>query len=136
VVLRESELHALLEPAAAARAIEVRHGAPAPLGMTTDERTLWTSASYAGICVQQGRVEPEGGTVGLRASGFVFERALIIGREPDGGAVASWVEGRFVHTDAGFGALSLSSVERPRRDHADLELAVCELRAGTPGHKR
>jgi hypothetical protein len=135
VVLREPELRALLTPAAAGRAVDVRHGAPGPQALTADERALWSSASYSGICVQQGRVEPADGAVGLRAPGFVFERALIIGREPDGGAIASWVEGRFVHTDAGFGALSLSSVERPRRDHADLELAVCELRAGPDKHK-
>ena len=55
--------------------------------------------------------------------------ALVVGHEPGGGALAGWVEGEFLNTDAGFGALSLERVETPRRDHADLQLAVCELRA-------
>jgi hypothetical protein len=52
-----------------------------------------------------------------------------------GGALAGWVEGQFLHTDAGFGALRLDRVEAPRRDHADLELAICELRARAGDHK-
>jgi hypothetical protein len=96
---------------------------------------LQQRARYAGLCVQQGRSEPSGGPIGLRAPGFVFERALLIGREPDGGPVASWVEGEFLNTDAGFGALTLERVEPPRRDHADLELAQCEIRVGPVEHK-
>jgi hypothetical protein len=102
----------------------------APVTLSADARALLRSARYAGLCIQQGRAEPSGGSLGLRAPGFVFERALLIGRDGGGGAVASWVEGRFLHTDAGFGALSLERVEAPRRDHADLELADCELRTG------
>ncbi len=134
IMLSDSALRALLLPEAASRAMTLRHARPGLRVMAPDERALFSAARYAGICVQQGRSEPRGGPLGLRAPGFCFERALIIGREPGGGAIASWVEGRFVNTDAGFGALSLERVEPPRRDHADLELAVCELRAGPIDH--
>jgi len=122
-------LHALLSPAAENRVLAVRANAPRSSRLGADDRALWAQAHFAEICVQQGRAEPAGGQLGLRADGFVFERALVVGREPGGGALAGWVEGEFLNTDAGFGALSLERVETPRRDHADLELAVCELRA-------
>jgi hypothetical protein len=65
--------------------------------------------------------------LGLRRSGFVFERGLLIGREAGGGQLAGWVEGVFVLTERGFVALEIERVEPPRRDHSDLELAECEL---------
>lgn len=90
-------------------------------------RALWGSAQYAGLCIQSGRLEPPSGALGLKHAGFVFERGLLIGREPGGGELAGWVEGLFVLTDAGFVALEIARVEAPRRDHSDLELAECEL---------
>jgi len=122
-------LRNLLLPEAEHVALVRRAQTPGPLSLPESERALWAQARYAEICIQQGRVEPRAGTLGLRAPGFVFERALLVGREPGGGALAAWVEGEFLHTDAGFGALSLERIEAPRRDHSDLELAVCELRA-------
>jgi hypothetical protein len=134
IVLSDAALGALLLPAAAHRTLELRHTAPRLRPLGADERAMFGAASYAGLCVQQGRAEPRGGPLGLRSPGFLFERALVIGREPGGGAIASWVEGHFVNTDAGFEALSLERVEPPRRDHSDLELAVCELRVGSTSH--
>jgi hypothetical protein len=131
--LDEGALRSVLLPAAAQRALARRAQSPS-FRLAPDDRALLGAARYAGICVQQGRVEPEAGVIGLRHAGFLFERALVIGREPGGGAVASWVEGRFVHTSSGFEALDFDRVEPPRRDHADLDLAVCELRAGAFGH--
>ncbi len=128
-------LDRLLLPAAGRRALAMRAQVPGPRRLPPDETAVWAGARYAEICVQQGRAEPRDGALGLRAPGFVFERALIVGREPGGGALAGWVEGAFLHTDAGFGALSLDRVEAPRRDHADLQLAVCELRARPPDPK-
>jgi hypothetical protein len=129
VAFGSAALHALLDPDAEMRLLAVRANAPRSHKLADYDRAMWAHARFAEICVQQGRAEPAGGELGLRADGFVFERALVVGREPDGGALAGWVEGEFLHTDAGFGALSLERVEAPRRDHADLELAVCELRA-------
>lgn len=136
VAFDRAALHLLLSPAAERRALSPGQSVPGPSRLAEGERALWSRARFAEICVQQGRAEPRGGALGLRAEGFVFERALLVGREPGGGALAGWVEGQFLHTDAGFGALRFDRVERPRRDHADLELAVCELRARTPKHKR
>jgi hypothetical protein len=124
-------LDALLEPTAASLASTSAR----TVALSPEQRGMWNAARYAGLCVQQGRLEPAAGAVGLRAPGFVFERALLIGREPGGGAIAGWVDGRFLNTDAGFGALSVERVEAPRRDHADLELQVCELRVLAGEHK-
>ena len=134
VMLDDAALRALLLPDAASRLVAQRRATPT-LALPAEAGSLLRSARYAGLCVQQGRVEPRAGTLGLRASGFVFDRALLIGREAGGGAVASWVEGHFLHTDVGFGALSVERVESPRRDHADLELAECELRVEARVHK-
>jgi hypothetical protein len=135
VMLDDGAVNALLLPEAATRAAALRMTGGPALHLAADQRALLQSARYAGLCVQQGRAEPSGGTIGLRAPGFVFERALVIGREPDGGALASWVEGKFLNTDAGFAALTVERVEAPRRDHADLELAECEIRVGPIEHK-
>ncbi len=132
VLFDDGALSALLQPAAAARA----SGPSRAVVLSPEQRGLWSGARYAGICVQQGRLEPASGPAGLRTPGFLFERALLIGREPDGGAIAGWVEGRFLNTDAGFGALLVERVETPRRDHADLELQVCELRVLAGAHNR
>jgi hypothetical protein len=134
VMFDDVALRAVLLPDAATRITSVRLAAGSTLRLAADARALLQRAKYAGLCVQQGRAEPSAGAIGLRAPGFVFERALVIGREPGGGAVASWVEGEFLNTDAGFGALSLERVEPPRRDHADLDLAECEMRVGPLGH--
>jgi len=132
VLFDDVAIDALLEPAAA----RLASTASRTVLLSPEQRGLWNGARYAGLCVQQGRLEPASGAVGLRAAGFVFERALLIGREPGGGAIAGWVDGRFLNTDAGFGALSVERVETPRRDHADLELQVCELRVLADAHKR
>ena len=47
-----------------------------------------------------------------------------------GRRVASWVEGAFVYTREGFRALDLTRVEVPRWEHADLELAACDMEVG------
>jgi hypothetical protein len=98
-----------------------------PSSITPAERSLWGSARYAGLCVQSGRTEYTFGTLGLRKNAFVFERGLLIGREPGGGDLAGWIEGVFVLTQRGFVALAIERIEPPRRDHSDLELAECEI---------
>jgi hypothetical protein len=129
VLLDGSGLSRVLLPEAESRVLAQRAPLRAPGYVADTKSSLWSGSRFAEICVQQGREEPPNGALGLRAPGFVFERALLVGRELDGGLLAAWVEGVFVYTDAGFYALSLERVEPPRRDHSDLELAVCELRA-------
>lgn len=129
VIATDRARDALLEPEAARR--PSRGYADGQLDhavkIAASDRELWGSAKYAGLCVQSGRREPPAGVIGLRSSGFVFERGLLIGREAGGGELAGWVEGVFVLTEQGFVALEIQRVEPPRRDHSDLELAECEL---------
>jgi hypothetical protein len=120
---------ALLKPEAAQRtSIELASGkGGAEAAIAPSDRAVWRSARYAGLCIQSGRLELPSGALGLSKAGFVFERGLLIGREPAGGELAGWVEGVFVLTQEGFVALEIERIEPPRRDHSDLELAECEL---------
>lgn len=137
VVATDRARDALLEPDAARRPIPGASGGE-KLGpdarIAASDQAIWRSARYAGLCIQSGRDEPPSGAIGLRSTGFVFERGLLIGREPGGGELAGWVEGVFVLTADGFVAIAIERIESPRRDHSDLELAECELadHADTP----
>jgi len=127
----DDSLRAILVPEAATRASALRLGVSTRLGPVLDSLAQLRGARYSGICVQNARTERSAGAIGLKSDGFVFDRALVIGVETDGGRIASWVEGTFVYTNAGFGAIDLMSVEEPRREHSDLELAPCDMQAGT-----
>ncbi|MGF1465682.1 MAG: hypothetical protein ACFCGT_06080 [Sandaracinaceae bacterium] len=124
-------LRLLLEPSAATRFSALRLGLALRLDLEPSP-TPWRRTTYAGVCLQGVRTEPEGTVLGLRADGWVAERALVIGRRPGGRRVAAWVEGTFVYSDAGFGAVDLERVEAPRWEHTDLEIAVCDLRVLAP----
>ncbi len=90
---------------------------------------VWREASYAGFCAQGAREEPAGGPLGLSEAAWTVERVLVaadLGRARS----ASWVEGRFLFTDRGFRALTLSRVEAPRTGHSDLDLAPCDVEQG------
>lgn len=121
------ELRALLEPSVATRLSARRPSLGRRLGPHRSSRGLLQRARYAGICLQGARELPAGGVLGLRSPGWVFDRALLIGTRPSGRRIASWFEGIFVFTDAGFGALDLERVEEPRWEHSDLELATCDF---------
>lgn len=127
VLYDELILRALLETASATRLSARRGTLERRIAASGDLRALLETATYAGICLQGAREEPAGGVLGLRSPGWVFDRALVIGTRPAGRRVASWLEGIFVFTDAGFGALDLERVEEPRWEHSDLELAPCDL---------
>ena len=109
------------KPRAASRAALRRPAAPA-LRLAADARALLQSATLcrpvraAGPRRARGRHDrPARARVRVRARAGDRPRA-------GGGALASWVEGEFLNTDAGFGALSLERVEaasaRPRRSGA------------------
>jgi hypothetical protein len=127
LLLDEQALGVVLEPEAAARIQVVRAARPA--GFATPS-TMLADASYRGVCLQGARLEPAGPSLGLRQPGFVATRALVESELPDHSRIAAWVEGTFLLTDQGFFALSIGRVESPRRDHADLDLAVCDLEIG------
>lgn len=126
-------LRRLLEPQMATRMAARRLGLEQRLAVEPGEFARFREARYGGICVQGARVAEAGGTLGLREPGWVFDRALLMGERPGGERVASWVEGIFVYTNAGFGAIVLTRVETPRWKHTDLRLAPCDMEVGIHG---
>jgi hypothetical protein len=134
----ELDLRALLDTAGSTRITAHRLSLTARLGSTADFPTLLASAEYAGVCLQGAREESGGGVVGLAHDGWTIDRVLVIGIRPGGRRIAAWIEGTFVYTDAGIGALDLERVEQPRWEHSDLELAPCDfaIRNDLPEHAR
>jgi hypothetical protein len=129
LLLDDFALDRVLESAAASRNAVLRgRGLAAP---RPDElRAALVETSYAGACFDRARPAVPAGELGLRESGFVFDRVLVVGREASGTRVAAWLEGTFLATDAGVYALLLSRVEAPRREHADLAIQQCDLMDG------
>jgi hypothetical protein len=123
-------LRGLLDSQSATRFAALRVGISARLGTHAVDFQPLREARYGGVCLQASRLEPAGSALGLRADGWVFDRALVMGLQPGGRRVASWVEGAFVYTREGFRALDLTRVEVPRWEHADLELAACDMEVG------
>lgn len=128
VVLGDDVLRVLLEGPAATRVAARR----ATLGVRLADlesalvRAL-EGARYLGVCLQDARDEPASGPLGLRSEGWTFRRVLVAAERPGGRRVALWVDGVFLFTDAGFGALDLERVESPRPEHSDLEIAPCDM---------
>lgn len=132
VLFDDAALGTLLEPEAATRARAVR---VAPLHVHADRLALLRQAEPSSLCIQGGSQAGEGDPpFALKGPAWVFERALVAGQRPGGQRVALWVEGTFVLSDSGFGAIALRRVEDPRWEHSDLELATCDVRVelGTP----
>jgi hypothetical protein len=126
LLLDDLGLDRVLDPTAASRNAVLRaRGLAAP--PPNDLRAALTGTSYAGACFDRAQPAVPAGELGLRQPGFVFDRVLVVGREPSGTRVAAWVEGTFLATDAGVYALLLSRVEVPRREHADLAIQQCDL---------
>lgn len=130
IVLDDPTLREVLQPEAAGRASVLRLNLGRGLHLPEISRTLLERAPYRGACLQDVRHERAREITGLRAPGWVVRRVLIVGQDSTGGHVAAWVEGTFVFTDGGFRAVLIERVETPRRDHADLQIATCDLRAG------
>ncbi len=129
LVFDDIALRRLLTAPSATRASALRNGMPRHDGRVALGFELLRGTRFAGACFQGVRDEPAGTLIGLRQTGWIFERMLLVGQEPTG-RVALWVEGEFLWTDVGFGALAIHGVEQPRRGHADLELAVCDVDLG------
>jgi hypothetical protein len=91
----------------------------------------WSDARFVGFCAQGARTEPPHAGLGLTQAGWVLDRLLVVVQPATGGPrSASWLEGDFVYTGRGWRVLSLRRAEPPRRHHADLELAPCDVEAG------
>ena len=134
LVFDDLALRALVEPGAASRYSMVRDVQRTRLGADADAPRALDGTRFGGICIQQARLEAAHTVVGLRSPGWVFDRALVLAVQPGGRRIAWWVEGTFVFTDAGFGAVSLERVETPRWEHSDLELATCDMQVGMQLH--
>jgi len=122
-----AQLRLLVTPETVSRYTALRASAsPAP---PAGQFESFIQSRYDGICLQGARLEPARTVMGLRAEAWVFDRALISGVQPGGRRLAVWVEGTFIYTSQGFVALHIARVEEPRWEHADLELAPCDMEA-------
>lgn len=127
----DDELSALFEPEHAARLRVMRRSATSPARAARDAYRPFVGTVFDSACIQGATVLPEGGALGLRAPGATFDRILIAGREGGGWRWAAWVEGIFLLTSEGVLLVQASRFESPRRDHADLELAPCDIRVSS-----
>jgi hypothetical protein len=130
LLVDDEDLRAVLSPAAADRYEAVRAVTRDRLTRDRDRFLPFRQARYQGICLLNSRLEPPRSPVGLVAEAWVFDRALVMGREASGRRFAAWVEGTFVHTSRGFLAIDLARVETPRWEHSDLELTTCDMELG------
>jgi hypothetical protein len=128
LLFEDDTLDDVLDPRSATRARASR-AVGARVRAWPSEFALFAETTFAGICLQGARTEARDDTLGLRRRAWVFGRALVAARRPDGRRVAAWVEGNFVFTTHGFFAIGLERVEAPRWEHADLELAPCDMEA-------
>ncbi len=131
--LSEVETHRWFDPRVATVWSARRAGSGGPL---VSQRGLggvsWASSRFAGLCVQGLRRAEPGGAEGFARPAWLFERMLLVARRPGGDRVAAWVEGTFLWTPRGWRIAFLEGVEAPRWEHADLDLARCDLSVGRP----
>jgi hypothetical protein len=125
------EIDALIVPEARFRLERERAESVERVDSTGSFRSDWALASYGGFCAQGAREEAAGNSLGLTRPGWVLDRILVVADLGEGRArSASWLEGAFVYTAYGWKALSFRRIEPPRRQHADLELAPCDVESG------
>lgn len=131
VLFDDLALRSLLDSAGASRANAIRQTAGPGLRAQRDALALaLRGSSYLGVCLQESSVEGPGGPLGLRENAWIVARVFLVAQDPRQGRLAGWVEGSFVFTSRGFGAIAIDRVEPARPAHSDLELASCEMAAG------
>jgi hypothetical protein len=127
----QHELEALIVPEARFRLERERAESVARVDSASEFQRDWALASYAGFCAQGAREELARNSLGLTRPAWVLDRILVVADLGQGRArSASWLEGAFVYTEHGWKALSFRRIEQPRRHHADLELAPCDVESG------
>ncbi|HET6339204.1 MAG TPA: hypothetical protein VFG30_38570 [Polyangiales bacterium] len=127
LMLDASELKSIFDTDGAMRVLELRDRGTAPGLAAAEQRAAYGGTTYGGVCFDRAREEPAGSSLGLLQPAFVFDRALVVGKQPDHSTVAAWIEGMFMGTGDLVVALVLSRVEAPRREHPDLELLQCDV---------
>lgn len=132
LLLGDDELFALLLPEEATRFAVRRNDVGTRLRDAASRVPgALAGATFLGVCAQDSRDEPGGGTVGLRRTAWVVSRALVAGRIAGGTRrIALWVDGTFVATSRGFRAIDLERIEAPRWEHSDLEILACDVSEG------
>jgi hypothetical protein len=128
LLIDDAGMRRLVTAEAGERYAALRLGVGTRIGETSS--LAFDGTSYLGVCLQGARLEPADAELGLRAPAWIFERALVAGRMASGRRTAAWIEGVFVRTENGFVALDLHSVEDPRWEHTDLEIAPCDMESG------
>jgi hypothetical protein len=128
LLLDDAAMRRLVDPEAGERFAALRLGVGTRIGDVSP--LAFEGTEYIGVCVQGARREAAAGPHGLRTPSWIFERALVASRTSSGRRVAAWVEGVFVETADGFVGLDLHSVEDPRWEHTDLEIAPCDMEVG------
>jgi hypothetical protein len=127
LMIDPSELKSILDTDGAMRVLELRERGSAPGFAAAEQRAAYSHATYVGVCFDRARLEAAGSALGLLRKAFVFDRALIVGKQSDGSMIAAWLEGTFLGTGDLVVALVLSRVESPRRDHSDLNVLHCDF---------
>lgn len=130
LLVDDEELRSVLDAEAAPRIAAIRDRGSAPGLAAAELRAAFAGTTYQGVCFARARFEPAGTNLGLLTGGFVFDRALVVALQPDGGSIASWLEGSFVCTGGRVLALVLTRVEVPRREHSDLAILQCDQADG------
>lgn len=125
ILLGDDELRRVLTSDVATRFAARRAAVGVRLGEGGRFASALAETSYLGVCLQDARDRDD--HLGLRSPGWTVRRILLAARRPGGRRIALWVEGVFVYTDNGFGAIDIERVEDPRWEHSDLELAPCDM---------
>lgn len=125
VLLGDDELRRLMSSEAATRLAARRASISIRIGRSGRAAGALARTEYLGVCLQDARGDDP--ALGLRGEGWTFRRILVAARQPAGRRIALWVDGIFLFTDNGFGALDLERVEDPRWEHSDLEIAPCDM---------
>lgn len=125
VMFGDDELRLLMSSSAATRVAARRASITVRLGRVGRAADGLAHTEYLGVCLQDSRGDDP--ALGVRGEGWTFRRVLVAARQPAGRRIALWVDGVFLFTDDGFGALDLERVEDPRWEHSDLEIAPCDM---------
>jgi len=124
------ELTLILDPEGAQRIEALRMAIHARVELDPARHGAFGHTELHGLCVLGARNEPAHTAIGLKAEGWILERALIVGERPGGQRLGAWFEGTFVYAGGRFRALDLRRVEDPRWEHSDLELVTCDMQVG------
>lgn len=130
VLFGEEALLEMLDDVAVHRFIRGRVALGTRLGNAPAVAAGFEGTEFLGLCAQGSRVGRATEPPGLLAETWVIDRLLVVASRAGNRRMAAWVEGPFVYSASGFGAVDLRRVEDPRWEHSDLEIGVCDIAFG------